>query len=114
MHKFSAFLLATLIATHAFADDQRAASARPETLAGAVSLIVSQLNPNQKQIIRSTAKDNLLVALAEWAGDVQAELGLQRGGSANTKLIANACQRACTPDQATARVMEAVWEALQK
>jgi len=48
--------------------------------------------------------------LAEWTEDVQQVLGLRRG---NSKLIAAACQRACTPEQATARIMEAAWEALQ-
>jgi hypothetical protein len=110
MRIFPAFLLATLIATPAWANDPRASNAWPETLDGAVSVVVGKLNPNQKQIIRSAAKDNLLVSLAEWGEDVQQVLGLRSG---NSKLIAAVCQRACTPDQATALIMEAAWEALQ-
>jgi hypothetical protein len=110
MLRFPGFLLATLIATHAWADDQRVANAWPDTLGGAVSAVVGKLSPNQKQIIRATAKDNLLVSLAEWGEDVQAVLGLRSG---NSKLIAAVCQRACTPDQATALIMEAAWEAVQ-
>lgn len=110
MRKFPAFLLATLIATPAWANDPRASNAWPETLDGAVSVVVGKLNPNQKQIIRSTAKDNLLVSLAEWGEDVQQVLGLRSG---NSKLIASVCQRTCTPDQATTLIMEAAWEALQ-
>jgi len=37
-------------------------------------VVVGKLNPNQKSIIRSTAKDNLLVSLAEWAEDIQEAL----------------------------------------
>ena len=110
MRKFPGFLLATLIASHAWANDQRASNAWPDTLDGAVSVVVGKLNPNQKSIIRSAAKDNLLVSLAEWAEDIQAVLGLQSG---NSKLIAAVCQRACTPNQATTLIMEAAWEALQ-
>ena len=111
MHKLLTFLVATLIATHAWANDQRASSAWPDTLDGAVSVVVGKLNQNQKSIIRSAAKDNLLVSLAEWAEDIQAVLGLHSG---NSKLIAAVCQRACTPDQATILIMEAAWEALQR
>jgi acetylornithine/succinyldiaminopimelate/putrescine aminotransferase len=74
MFRFLGFLLATLAATHAWANDQRGSNAWLDTLDGAVSVVVGKLNPNQKQIIRSTAKDNLLVSLAEWAEDIQEAL----------------------------------------
>lgn len=74
MLKFLGFVLAILIATQAWANDQRASNAWPDTLDGAVSVLVGKLNPKQKQIIRSTAKDNLVVSLTEWAEDIQEAL----------------------------------------
>jgi len=111
MRKFIGCLVAIFLATQAWAADQRASTAWPDSLDGAVSVVVGRLNPNQKSLIRSASKGNLQVSLAEWAEDVQVALGLRSG---NSKLIAAVCKRACTTDQATAIIMEAAWEALQK
>ena len=83
----------------------------PETLDAAVSTILGNLNPTQKSVIRSASRDYLMVSLAEWAEDVQAELGLRSG---NKKLITVVCQGVCSADRATSLITESIWDRLQK
>jgi hypothetical protein len=106
-----AALLALGVAAHAWADDPRPTGSWPETLDAAVSAVLAKLNRNQKAIIRSASKDDLLVALPDWGEDVQELLSLRRG---NDKLIEAVCKAPCPPDRATEIIMEAAWESLRK
>jgi hypothetical protein len=104
-------LVALGVATPTWAGDPGSPSVWPDSLDGAVSVVLRRLSPTQRSIVRETQRDQLLNSLPEWAEDVQAVLGLRSG---NRKLIAAVCMRSCTPDEATQIVMAAAWEAVRK
>jgi hypothetical protein len=111
MHKLFAALLACSLITSAWANDPRTTSAAPGTLESAAAMALAKLGPSQRSIVRGTAKDSLMTLMAEWGDDLEELLQLNAG---NKKLLATICKRACTPEEATLTVMEAVWEVLQK
>jgi len=83
----------------------------PHTVAAAVPLVLAVMSPTQRFIIRDTPKENLPLFQGEWGDDIEHLLGLDKGNSA---LVTAACAAPCPIDQATLKVMEAVWDALAK
>jgi hypothetical protein len=111
MHKLIATLLACSLVTSAWANEPRTTGAAPETLESAAAMALAKLGPSQRSIVLGTAKDSLVMLMPEWGEDIQELLRLN---AENKKLLGVICKRACTPDEATLAVMEAVWEVLQK
>lgn len=83
----------------------------PVTVQQAVPLIIQRLTVTQKALVIGTPRENLFLLQGEWGDDIESHLGLNHG---NTRLLHNACQRACTVDEATMLLMIATWEALQR
>lgn len=86
-------------------------SSWPHTVTEAVPLILDTLTPTQRSIIGGTSNDNLFLFLGEWGEDIQVLLGLNNG---NTALINISCGHPCSAQQATLKLMEATWDALQR
>lgn len=83
----------------------------PGTVAQAVPQILAVLSPTTRSIIPGTPRDSLVLLQAELGEDIRQRLGLDHG---NTALVAAACGRPCSIEQATLRLMEATWQALTK
>jgi len=87
------------------------ASQWPTTVAQAVPHVIATLTPTTRYVVAGMPKENLSLYQGELGGDVRQLLGLDNG---NKALVLAACGGVCAVEDATLRVMEAVWEALQK
>lgn len=83
----------------------------PDTADAAVPLLLQRLTPSQKYIIKDTDKGSLRELQDEWGEDIETFVGL---GSGNTRLREGICGSNCSDEQATFKLMEAVWEALRR
>ncbi len=84
-------------------------SSWPHTVAEAVPHILGTLTPTQRQIIQATSKDSLFLFMGEWGEDIEQLVGLNNG---NAVLTQASCGHPCTVEQATLKLMEATWDAL--
>ncbi len=112
MKTYGLTLALLLLATCSIADVKPLPkSSWPNTVAEAVPHIVGSLTIIQRSIIGGTNKDNLFLFLGEWGEDIQVLLGLNSG---NMTLAQTSCGHPCEAEQATLKLMEAAWDALQR
>lgn len=83
----------------------------PTSVEDTVRDIVAGLSAEDKERVRTTKKEDLIRFHHGWGTGIRNHYGLWRG---NEKLLVSACGRPCHPDDASMRVIEAVWQALQK
>lgn len=97
--------------------DIRANTAResltwPRTLEHAVDGILADLSDEDRKSITSQSRDDLVRYHHGWGTGIRNELGLWRG---NHALLRDACDgEPCHPDDASMRIIEAVWDRLHK
>lgn len=97
--------------------DIRAASAKesltwPRTLQEAVDSIVRGSDPKDMAVVASKKRDDLIEFHMGWGMGIRNGLGLWRG---NRALLISACGgEPCHPDDASMKIIEAVWEHLRK
>lgn len=95
----------------------RAASAKesltwPRTLEAAVKQIVEGSDPDDMAKVAATKREDLIQYHMGWGMGIRNGLGLWRG---NQALLISACGgEPCHPDDASMKIIEAVWEHLQK
>jgi len=83
----------------------------PTTVDAVVTDLLNTLSAEDKEMVRKTAFDDLIRFHHGWGTGIRNHYGLWRGNSA---LIADACGGPCHPDDASMRIIEAVWKALQE
>ena len=72
---------------------------------------LSKIPEEDKETIRKTKKDDLIMFHHGWGTGIRNHYGLWRG---NHALVKDACGEGCHPDDASMVIIEAVWKALQK
>jgi hypothetical protein len=109
---FVIVLLTTLSSVAWAADDELLGPDKwPTSVAETVRDIVQRLPEKDKELVRTTKKEDLIKFHHGWGTGIRNYYGLWRG---NDKLILSACGRPCHPDDASMLIIEAVWAALQK
>lgn len=83
----------------------------PTTVNEAARGIVAQLDDKSKELVRSTAKEQLIQYYSSWSPGIRNGLGLWRG---NEKLL-ESCGRGTKmdPEACSMVIIEAVWTLLQ-
>jgi hypothetical protein len=104
--------LCLLFLTHVFADESNAYDSTkwPETIEAATQTIISLLPEKDRQLVKAAKKEDLILYHHGWGTGIRNSLGLWRG---NQKLLLSACGKPCHPDDASMKIIEAVWESLQ-
>ncbi|MEW6079270.1 MAG: DUF6794 domain-containing protein [Thermodesulfobacteriota bacterium] len=82
----------------------------PTTVDATVKDIISSLSDKDKETVRNTKKDDLILFHHGWGTGIRNHYGLWRG---NDQLREDACGNRCHPDDASMVIIEKVWEALQ-
>jgi hypothetical protein len=82
----------------------------PTTVEATVTDIIADLSEKDKQTLRNTKRDDLIMFHHGWGTGIRNHYGLWRG---NHKLIESACGKPCHPDDASMVIIEKVWETLQ-
>jgi Domain of unknown function (DUF6794) len=80
----------------------------PKTVKEAVALILSEMSLRDKLIIRNTKKEDLIKFNLSWGSEIRNHCGLWD----NDVLMRDISE--FHPDGASLRIMEAVWDELQK
>jgi hypothetical protein len=83
----------------------------PTTVEAVVDDIIGTLSPEDKETVRNTQRENLILFHHGWGTGLRNHYGLWRG---NSQLIESACGKPCHPDDASMIIIEKVWEALQR
>lgn len=84
----------------------------PETVDAVVQMVISRLPEADQALVKNTKKEDLIKYHHGWGTGIRNYYGLWRG---NRKLLLSACdQKPCHPDDASMKIIEAVWERLQK
>jgi hypothetical protein len=83
----------------------------PITVEQAVSDILPRLSLFEKLKIKQTKKENTISLYLDLGTSIRNRYGLWRG---NDKLILSACGTRCHPDDASMKIIEALWRELQK
>ncbi len=83
----------------------------PTTVEDTVRDILPRISTIQWLEIKTTSKDNVISLYSEFGVGIRDRYGLWRG---NDKLILSACGFRCHPDDASMKIIEAVWQELQK
>lgn len=101
----------------AFNADQAAAASTeldpdhwPATVQEAVQDILPRIPFAKRMRIKTTKNDQLISLYFELGTGFRNRYGLWRG---NDKLILSACGRPCHPDDASMKIIETLWQALQ-
>lgn len=81
----------------------------PKTVKDAVAIILSEMSGRDKLIVRNTKKTDLIKLHLGWGNEIRNRCGLWEG---NEYLIRDV--GASHPDGASLRIMEAIWEELEK
>lgn len=99
--------------TLVFADDSEdlGPDKWPETVEAATKMIISRLPEKDRLLVKNTRKEDLIQYHHGWGTGIRNYYGLWRG---NKKLMLSACGKPCHPDDASMKIIEAVWEELQK
>ena len=109
-----------LFAILAFSTSLSAFSAEPEmlgpekwptTVESTVKDILSTMSEKDKELIRKTKRQDLIMFHHGWGTGIRNYYGLWRG---NKELIISACGAPCHPDEASMVIIEAVWKKLQE
>lgn len=83
----------------------------PRTLVQAVDQIVDGMSDEEQNAVKSKPRENLIEFHMGWGMGIRNGLGLWRG---NDALVISACGgERCHPDDASMKIIEAVWERLQ-
>jgi hypothetical protein len=82
----------------------------PITIEGAVHDLLKHIPLSEKLKIKQTKKENTISLYFDMGTQIRNRYGLWRG---NDKLIVSACGSRCHPDDATMKIIEAVWRELQ-
>jgi hypothetical protein len=83
----------------------------PTTVEQTVHDILPRLSRLEKLKIMRTKKENTISLYFDLGTSIRNRYGLWRG---NDKLIFSACGSRCHPDDATMKIIEAVWQELQR
>ena len=84
----------------------------PATLQEAVDKLVSGLSDHDKEKLRNTKREDLILFHMGWGMSIRNGYGLWGG---NEELILSACGgKKCHPDTASMNIIEKVWESLQE
>ena len=83
----------------------------PATLEAAVEDIVARVSEQEKEVLRHTKREDLILYHHSWGMVIRNEYGLWGG---NKALLLSACGgRMCHPDDASMKIIEKVWEMVQ-
>lgn len=83
----------------------------PQTVDEAVSDVLRQMPAAEQQRLRAMSEEDLILLHFQLGMGIRNQYGLRQGNGA---LLASACgDRACHPDEASMRILEAVWRRLQ-
>ena len=119
-HNHRAAALATIIVWGCFLVWLRVAAAQPDsldpdkwptTVEDTVRDLLSRMPAADKVRVKITKKEDLIQFHHGWGTGIRNYYGLWR---ANEKLILSACGHPCHPDDASMKIIEAVWQKLQK
>jgi hypothetical protein len=83
----------------------------PATVEDTIRDIIVRMSAEDKERVRTTKKQDLILFHLGWGVGIRNHYGLWRG---NERLILSACGRPCHPDDASMIIIEAVWQELQK
>ena len=83
----------------------------PTTVEGVVHDIITRLPAEDRALIKSTRKQDLIKFHLGWGTHIRNRYGLWQS---NSKLVEEACGGPCHPDDASMLIIQAVWQALQK
>jgi len=81
----------------------------PKTLDEAVTLILSDMSSENLNILKETERDDLIKYHHGWGTGIRNSFGLW---GANDELIKSICNTPCHPDDASMKIIEAVWDEL--
>jgi hypothetical protein len=106
-------VLAVLALLPAFADEPKGLGPDrwPTTVEATVKDILSTMPEKDKAEVRSTKFEDLIRFHRFWGMGIRNHYGLWRG---NDKLIVAACGSPCHPDDASQKIIEAVWRKLNE
>ena len=113
------FMLAAFLAAPAHAADQppkpgscpHALKPLPRNVNRVVERIVKGIEPQFRQKLLETKRENLVVFQQDWGDGIRDSLCLEAGN--NDQLIRSACSGdLCHPEMASMVIMEAVWDRL--
>jgi hypothetical protein len=84
----------------------------PTTVEATVADIISGMSESDKETVRKTNRDDLIQFHFTWGMGIRNHYGLLRG---NEELLRDACGNhwLLDADEASHRIMEAVWDALE-
>jgi len=99
------YLLICLLSINSLAEE----ADWPTTVTEAVNVLLETMDDDAKQKIRETAKDALIQYHHGWGTSIRNSFGLWGN---NLKLIDSACGKPCHPDDASMKIIEAVWAQL--
>lgn len=84
----------------------------PTTMDATAKDIIKSLSAKNKEIVRNTKKEELIMFHHGWGTGIRNHYGLWRG---NAQLLKDVCGKEdCDPDHASMLIIEKVWELLQK
>ena len=84
----------------------------PSTLAEAVTDILSEMSLEDRRRVREMKREDLIMFHFGWGTGIRNALGLWGG---NDALLRSVCGgELCHPDDASMKIIEAVWDELQK
>jgi hypothetical protein len=110
--RFATFLLlAAAFASHAKEPDDLGPDTWPKTLDAAVTVAIQQLPPAEQARLKAMKREDLIRLHHGYGTGLRNYLGLWRG---NKDLIVSACGHPCHPDDASMKIIEAIWDKLQK
>ncbi|HZO46088.1 MAG TPA: DUF6794 domain-containing protein [Xanthobacteraceae bacterium] len=83
----------------------------PTTVEGVVRDIIARLSAEDRALVKSTRKQDLIKFHHGWGTHIRNRYGLWQSSS---NLIQEACGGPCHPDDASMLIIQAVWQTLQK
>lgn len=83
----------------------------PTTVEEVVADLLTKVSEDDKATLRKTSFDDLIRYHFGWGMGIRNYYGLWRG---NQELIIDACGKPCHPDDASMKIIEAVWQSLQQ
>lgn len=81
------------------------------TVEDATQDFLKGLSPEEREHLRALSKEKLITLLNSMGMTIQEKYGLTE---ANDTLTINACQRMCSPEEASMKILEAAWTKLQE
>ena len=83
--------------------------ALPKTLDEAVSFILKDMSPENIKVIKATERNDLIKYHHGWGTGIRNSFGLWQD---NSELLQSICKTRCHPDDASMKIIEAVWDKL--